>query len=176
MTNTPQQAKSSRPARVVPRLIAVMSLVVLMAACIRDNPVMTPPPGGIPEPGTPDPQAEGTACPVDGCSATILTVEREGDELVLTFDANFDPGVSRNHFHVFWDTFEPAQVSDNAEPVHGVAQGSWEPTPDNPYTTEGAASLSERGDSTNICVTPGDRDHNVVDPEVVDCQDISSLL
>ena len=31
------------------------------------------------------------ACPVDGCSATIIGVERSGDELQLTLKANFSP-------------------------------------------------------------------------------------
>jgi hypothetical protein len=94
----------------------------------------------------------------------------------LAFSGNYTSFFSLNHFHVFWDTFKPEQVSDNAERTYNVTQGSWEPTADNPYTTAGTASTAVRGESTRICVTPGDRDHNVIDPKIVECRDISQYL
>ncbi len=101
-------------------------------------------------------------------------MEKAGDELKIAFAANYTPDISRNHFHVYWDTFEPEQVSDNAERTYNVTQGSWEPTADNPYTTAGTVSTAVRGESTRVCVTPGDRDHNVIDPEIAECTDIAS--
>ena len=40
------------------------------------------------------------------------------------------------------------------------------------YVTEGAVSTEARGDSTTMCVTAGDRDHNVIDSSIVDCCDV----
>jgi hypothetical protein len=116
------------------------------------------------------------ACPPDGCRARIVDATRAGAELRLTFDANFAPDMSRNHLHVYWDHFAANQVSDDAERRFGVTQGDWVPTADNPYTTGDAVSVSVRGESKRVCVTAGDRDHNVLDPSLVDCRDVSSLL
>ena len=116
------------------------------------------------------------ACPVEGCDLRIVDVVRQGDELAVTWEANFAPDFARNHVHVFWDTFTAAQVSNNAS-EHGVEQGEWVPTGDDPtFVTEGAVSTSVRGDSTTVCVTAGDRDHNVIDSEIVDCRDVAALL
>ena len=120
--------------------------------------------------------AAANACPVDGCRVRLESVEREGDELHVSFTANFAPDVSRNHFHVYWDTWTAAQVSDNAQTQHGVAQGEWVPTADNPFTTASEVSVAARRGSTTLCVTAGDRDHNVIDPNLADCRDVSGLL
>lgn len=121
--------------------------------------------------------AKPNTCPADGCQVRFANATRASDgELVLTFDANFTPEDAGNHFHVFWDTFKPEQVSDDAERKHNVKQGDWEPTAANPFTTANAASVKTRGQSTKVCVTAGDRDHNVLDPKLFDCRDVSSLL
>jgi hypothetical protein len=116
------------------------------------------------------------ACPVEGCKITIASAEKAGDEIVLRFDANFTPDISRNHFHVYWDRFDAKQVSNDAQTRHGVVQGDWEPTADNPFTTAGTVSVSVRQASTRVCVTAGDRDHNVLDPSLVDCRDVGALV
>ncbi len=116
------------------------------------------------------------ACPAEGCKITIASVAKTGGELRLTLTANFTPEVSSNHFHVYWDTYSSKQVSDDAEPRFGVQQGAWVPTADNPFTTTEAVSVTERGQSTTICVTAGDRDHNVLDPDLFDCRDVRSDL
>lgn len=116
------------------------------------------------------------ACPADGCRVRIASVVKGGDELKLTMDANYTPDVSRNHFHVFWDTYTARQVSNDAEPRFGVTQGDWVPTADNPYTTAEAVSVAARKGATKVCVTAGDRDHNVIDPEIIDCRDVSGLF
>lgn len=116
------------------------------------------------------------ACPVAGCSITIVDAQREGQELRLTWDANFAPDFSKNHIHVFWDTYTANQVSDDAA-GRGETQGEWVPTGDFPeFVTEGAVSTSARGSSTRLCVTAGDRDHIVIDASIVDCRDVSDLL
>ena len=118
----------------------------------------------------------GNACPPEGCSIQIMSVEKSGSELVLTWNANFLPDVSRNHIHVYWDNFKAEQVSSDAE-ANGFDQGDWVPTSAYPtYTTEGAMSLSSRGESTTICVTAANRDHAVLDPEAVHCMDVSSNI
>jgi hypothetical protein len=116
------------------------------------------------------------ACPVEGCKITIASAEKAGDEIVVRFDANFTPDISRNHFHVYWDRFDAKQVSNDAQTRHGVVQGDWEPTADNPFTTAGTVSVSTRQTSTRVCVTAGDRDHNVLDPSLVDCRDVGALV
>ncbi|CAN5796798.1 hypothetical protein BH23ACT12_BH23ACT12_07010 [soil metagenome] len=163
------------------QLLAVLAILSLLAACgVNDDPVLQgSPPESTDSPTeseSPAGSAEGNACPVEGCRASIESVEKDGDELKLTFNSNYAADISRNHFHVFWDNFTPQQVSDNAERTYNVTQGDWEPTADNPYTTAGTVSTSVRGESTRVCVTPGDRDHNVIDPAVVECEDISEHL
>lgn len=116
------------------------------------------------------------ACPSDGCVITITDVAAEGEELLVTWDANFAPDVSKNHVHIYWDTFSADQVSGDAAD-RGVTQGEWVPTGDNPtFVTEGAVSTSVAGTSTTLCVTASDRDHNVLDSSIVNCFDVSSLL
>lgn len=116
------------------------------------------------------------ACPAEGCSVTITDVARSGEELEITWEANFDPDTSRNHIHVYWDTYTADQVSSDAE-ARGVTQGDWVPTDAYPtYVTESAASVANRGGSSTICVTAGDRDHAVIDSSIVDCRDVSDQL
>lgn len=116
------------------------------------------------------------ACPVDGCQIKITGVEADGPELKVVWSANFDPDFSKNHIHVYWDNYTAAQVSNDAD-AKGQVQGEWVPTDDYPgYVTEGAVSTAVRGTSTTVCVTAGDRDHNVIDSSIVDCKDVSDLL
>jgi hypothetical protein len=116
------------------------------------------------------------ACPADGCKVRIVSVTGAGAELKIAFEANYAPDVSRNHFHVFWDTYTPKQVSDDAEPRFGVTQGAWVPTSDNPFTTTDAVAVAVRKQSTKVCVTAGDRNHNVIDPVLFDCRVVADLL
>lgn len=117
-----------------------------------------------------------TACPPEGCEIAIESVVASGDELSIIWDANFEPDLSRNHIHVYWDTFSADQVSSDAED-RGVEQGDWHLTDAYPtYLTESAASVANRGDSTTICVTAGDRDHVVIDSAIFDCRDVSDLV
>ena len=116
------------------------------------------------------------ACPVDGCQITITDAQPEGDELRLTWTANYSPDFSKNHIHVYWDTYTADQVTNDAA-ARGVTQGEWVPTADYPeFVTEGPVSTSARGASTTICVTAGDRDHNVIDSSIVNCRDVADLL
>ncbi len=151
-------------------LVGVFALTLVLAAC-----------GG--NEGSADDTTAGdgdrpvaNACPPEGCEITIEDVQAEGDEIVVTWEANFDPDVSRNHIHVYWDLYTADQVSSDAED-RGVTQGDWHPTDAYPtYTTESGAAVANRGDSTTICVTAADRDHAVLDSSIVDCRDVSSLL
>ncbi len=111
------------------------------------------------------------ACPVDGCEVKITNIERSGDELELTFDANFTPDNSKNHFHVWWlENYTVEQVGRNAETVHGVTQGRWHRHDAYPtYITTGAASTSVREAATTICVSAANRDHNILDVKKFHC-------
>lgn len=117
------------------------------------------------------------ACPVDGCEVKIVNVKQSGNELALTFEANFKPDVSKNHLHVWWgENFEVEQVGRNAK-AFGVEKGKWHRHDDYPsYTTTGAASTSIRDGAVTICVTAADRDHNVLDAGLYHCVDASSHL
>lgn len=125
---------------------------------------------------TPTDAAMPNACPVDGCRVSIVGATTAGGELVLDLAANFTPDISRNHVHVYWDRFTAEQVSDDAAPRFDVTQGDWVPTADDPYTTADAASVARREGSARICVTAGDRDHNVIDPKLFQCHDVSATL
>lgn len=118
------------------------------------------------------------SCPVDGCEVKIVGVQKQGDELLLAFEANYTPDMSRNHIHVWWgENFKVEQVSNNAEPVHNVKQGEWHPTADYPsYLTQSAVSTSVRGSAKTICVSAGDRNHDIIDVTEFYCMDMSGYL
>lgn len=116
------------------------------------------------------------ACPPDGCRITIVDAAKEGDEIAVTWEANFLPDISRNHIHVYWDIYTADQVSADAE-ARGVSQGEWVPTDAYPsFVTQDVVAVALRGDSTTICVTAADRDHVVLDSSIVDCRDVADLL
>ena len=118
------------------------------------------------------------ACPVDGCSVRILEVSQAGDELALTFGANFLPDLSKNHVHVWWrESYAIEQVSNNAETAYGVTQGDWHPTDDYPsYRTQGAASAHAREGAVTLCVTAADRNHDILDATAFHCVNVSDKL
>lgn len=117
------------------------------------------------------------ACPVDGCEVKILTIKPAGEELTLTFKANFMPDVSKNHLHVWWgEQYDVKQVGRNAK-AFGVEKGKWHRHDDYPdYTTTGAASTSIRDGAVTVCVTAADRNHNVLDANLFHCVDASDHL
>ncbi len=121
---------------------------------------------------------ESNACPVDGCTVEITSVNRTGDELTVGLSSNFAPDISKNHFHIWWgELFDVRQVSNNAETVHNVKQGDWHPTDAYPtYETTGVTSLSQRNRSVLLCVSAADRNHDIIDPEVLNCVDVSGSL
>ena len=149
---------------------AALSMAVLISSCGSDAKKATT---------TSSPKstaAQQNACPVDGCSITITDVRKQGTELRLTWKANFTPNFSKNHIHVFWDKFTADQVSNDAA-ARGKVQGEWVPTDDYPvYVTGDVVSTAKRGTSTSVCVTAGDRDHNVIDSSIVNCRNVADLL
>jgi hypothetical protein len=118
------------------------------------------------------------ACPVDGCTVKIIGVKKAGSELELTFEANYKPDMSKNHIHVWWgENYKVEQVTSNAETVYHVKQGEWHPTGDYPvYVTTSAASTAVRGSAKTLCVSPADRDHNILDVKIFQCLDVSEYL
>jgi hypothetical protein len=156
-------------------LVAVIAAVALLStACGDDSESETLDVEN--ETDSTDSGATVNACPEDGCTIAITAAEASDGELSLTWDANFAPELARNHIHVYWDNFEPAQVSGDAE-ARGVEQGDWVPTDVSPtFVTEGAVSLAERGDSTTVCVTAADGEHAVLDEALEQCFDISASL
>lgn len=158
------------------RIVALLAICTFaLAGCGSDEPS-----GGsagaspTTEPAAATPVAN--ACPAEGCTITITETGKEGSEIAVTWEANFVPDVSKNHIHIFWDIYTADQVSGDAE-ARGVKQGEWVPTDVVPtYVTESAVSVTNRGDSTVLCATAGDRDHVVIDSSIVDCQDVSDLL
>ena len=118
------------------------------------------------------------ACPVDGCEVKIVDVKKDGDELQITFKANFSPDLSKNHVHIWWgEQYTVKQVGRNAEPEFGVKQGKWHLTDDYPvYVTQGVASIGARGDAKTLCVSAADRDHNILDANAFHCVDVGQQL
>jgi len=152
---------------------AAVALVLLAGACGSDSKNAETSGSTTTAPGQP----VQNACPVDGCQIEIEDVTRDGEELKVTWKANFEPDVSRNHIHVYWDTYDTKQVSNDAESKHGVTQGEWVPTDSYPeFVSEGAVAVGQRGSSTTVCVTAGDKDHNVIDVVVENCRDVADLL
>jgi hypothetical protein len=150
------------------RLLALLSVFALVAAAC----------GGEDAATTETTPAELTnSCPVDGCSITITDVQPEGDELRITWETNFAPEFSKNHIHLYWDTYTAQEVSANAESEHNVTQGNWLPTDAWPsLLTEGAVSVAERAGSTTLCVTAADFEHIVLALDLVKCLDVSDSL
>lgn len=155
-------------------LIVLVAALGLMAAACGDDDDTEAGDGSDPAEETTDELVNG--CPEDGCTITITDVVAEGDELRVTWDTNFGPKVAQNHIHVYWDTYEPDEVSGDAV-ARGVEQGDWVPTEAAPeFLTEGAASIAARGDSTTLCVTAADREHAVLDAAIEHCFDVSDVL
>jgi hypothetical protein len=150
--------------------LAALSAVVLISSCGSDAKKAST---------SSSPKSTATqqnACPVDGCQVEITNVAKDGDELRLTWKANYKPNFSKNHIHVFWDKYTAAQVSNDAA-AHGQVQGEWVPTDAYPvYVTGDVVSTAKRETSTTLCVTTGDRDHNVIDSSIVNCRDVANLL
>jgi hypothetical protein len=150
--------------------LAALSAVVLISSCGSD--ATTAPTSSSPK----STASQQNACPVDGCRVVITNVAKQGDELRLTWKANYKPNFSKNHIHVFWDKYTADQVSNDAA-ARGKVQGEWVPTDAYPvYVTGDVVSTTKRGTSTSVCVTAGDRDHNVIDSSIVNCRDVASLL
>ncbi len=157
-------------------VVAASVAALALAACGEDEPSEPAAGAEVTEEAPDDAEPVSNACPIDGCEIAITGAEASGDEIVVTWQANFEPDVSKNHIHIYWDIFEADQVSSDAED-RGVKQGEWVPTDEVPtYETESAVSTANRGESTTLCVTAGDRDHAVIDSEIVDCYDVSDLL
>ena len=163
------------PRNIVQRIILLVSISSLATvACASDD----APEGAVsvPPAGSTTPAPVSNACPVDGCAIRIVDAARDGKEIAVTWKVNFEPDVSKNHIHVYWDIYNADQVSSDAE-ARGEKQGEWVPTDAVPtYVTESAVSVDTRGDSTTICVTAGDRGHAVIDSSIVDCRDVADLL
>ncbi|MGB7806248.1 MAG: hypothetical protein WBM72_11680 [Actinomycetota bacterium] len=160
------------------RWVVVVGSIALLAsaACGSDEPSEATSSDHMSHSGSGSVDPVANACPTEGCSITITDAAASGDEIEVTWEANFVPDVSKNHIHIFWDIYEPEEVSSDAE-ANDLVQGEWVPTDSVPtYVTEGAVSVQERGDSTTLCATAGDRDHAVIDPSIVDCFDVSDLL
>lgn len=160
-------------------LAAVLALSLALAACGDDDDTEAG------DDATAEEGAESTdeetdvaqnACPAEGCQIDFASVAKSGDEIEVTWDMNFDPDLSNNHIHIYWDNFSADQVSNDAAD-RDVEQGEWVPTDDSPsYVTAGAVSTAVRGDSTTLCLVAADRDHNVIDSSTQVCRDVSDLL
>lgn len=149
-------------------LQVLLALLLVLTACGDDE--------GDDTTAAPAAGPVANACPADGCSITITGVDQSGEELAVTWEANFLPDVSKNHVHVYWDIFRAEEVSSDAE-ANGFTQGDWSPTGDYPtYVTESGASVANRGASTTLCVTAADRDHAVIDATLVHCRDVADEL
>jgi hypothetical protein len=161
-------------ARVTYGLVATAAVIALVG-CGSDSKSSSPKSTGTTASSTGGGPVQ-NACPVDGCKVKIDKVVRDGDELKVTWTANYKPDFARNHIHVYWDTYTADQVSNDAA-ARRVKQGSWHPTDEYPvYRTGSEASVKRRDGSTHLCVTAGDRNHVVIDSKLFQCTDVKDLL
>lgn len=118
------------------------------------------------------------ACPVDGCVVKIVDAKRSGKELELTFESNFSPDVSKNHFHTWWgEKYTVKHVGRNAKAVYGVTKGRWQLTADYPaFVTKRAASTSVRDGAVTMCVSAANRDHNILNIDTFHCVNVADKL
>jgi hypothetical protein len=168
------------------RWIGLAVVGLALSACGAKNDTGTPFPPATPVPApadttsaspSPSSSALPNACPAEGCRASIVSVTKAANgELIVTLTSNFTPDISHNHFHIYWDTYTSRQVSDDAQPRFNVTQGDWVPTDANPYTTGDETSVTKRGSSTHLCVTAGDRNHDVLNPDLYQCYDVGPEL
>jgi actin-like ATPase involved in cell morphogenesis len=111
-------------------------------------------------------------CPADDpkLCIEITSIAVDGDSLVIDWDPfNFEPDVDDFHAHFFWNTTRPQEAGTNA-PEFGATQGAWELTDQRPFRSEGEMRVSNRPEAaTEVCVTPANQSHGVVDPTVVHC-------
>ncbi len=157
-------------------IIAVSIAALTTVACASDEPAAEQPTMSMADHGTGSVAAVANACPTEGCKITFVDAVSHGKEIEVTWKANFQPDVSKNHIHIYWDIYTADQVTSDAE-ARGQVQGEWVPTDSVPtYVTGGAVSVARRGGSTTLCATAGDRDHVVIDSSIVDCIDVSGLL
>ena len=93
----------------------------------------------------------------------------------MTWTANYKPDFSKNHIHVYWDTFTSQQVSNDAE-AHGVKQGSWHPTDEYPvYVTGSEASVKRREVDTPLRHRRRSQPQRD-DPKLFQCTDVKDQL
>ena len=120
----------------------------------------------------------GTACPAEGCIIRFITVEPSGSELQVTLEANWVLDVGAMHAHYYWSPrYTSSQVGGDSEARFGVPVGDWDLDDSYPvYVTQGSVSLAGRGDDSELCVTPADAGHNVIDPNLFDCILIGNLV
>lgn len=160
------------------KLGIVVTVLLLTGACSSDDSDQTTDIESEVDPEAPAADDGGlqNSCPADGCQIDFASIEADGEELKVSWEINFAPDISNNHIHIYWDMFSAAQVSNDAT-ERGVEQGEWVPTDATPeYTTDGAVSTSERGESTTLCLVAADRDHNVIDEGTQVCRDVSEFL
>lgn len=87
----------------------------------------------------------------------------------------FNADVTQFHAHFFWNIFKPDQAGNNAA-AFGAKQGRWALTDQRPFIGQGEIALANKPpDATEMCVTVGDLQHNVVDPANFQCVPLPNL-
>ena len=107
-------------------------------------------------------------CPAEGCLVRIIGMEPNGGEVNITFDANFAPDTGGNHFHIYWNNWDPAEVSADTGVGVWAARAEY-PVYDTGLDGNTSTGSSARGGTDEICVTPANSGHVVIDPEIYDC-------
>lgn len=104
--------------------------------------------------------------------ALIDSARIDGDSFVIEWTAvGFDPSFEEGFFHVhfFWDIYSAGQAGTNAR-TFGMAEGFWERTAQQTFrSTDELLVENQPSPANQICVTPVNFAHAVVDPLQFDC-------
>lgn len=170
-TGPPPKTANKRP-----MIIGVILAVVLLVFGLAAVAVLS---GGLEGGGSDDgaTSSGNQRCPAAARCAFIDSARVDGASLVVEWTAvGFDPSYEEGfvHVHFFWDIYSADQAGTNAG-TFGVAEGAWEISDQQPFRSVDELLVQNRPVPANqICVTPANFAHAVVDPLQFDCIAIPS--
>ena len=103
---------------------------------------------------------------------TSVEIQPDGENLLIVWEAvNFESSINANHGHFFWSSFDVEKVGSQA----GADADPWDAIASQPFETSSSSASSIAQRPTNgdqICVTPANGSHAVIDPTIFHCVDV----